>query len=161
MDQRRRDMLFMLAGGAAVLVVVGAFLPWVKATAPLVGQITQSGVGDGGDGLYTLILGMAVIASLGWNYLGQPVGSRPGRSLFVLLGLAGLAIAAVAIMDMGEVGDRRDAIGSDLVIVSTGEGLYMTLIGGVGVLAAGVLGFGQSTPGGPTPGRRYNARRRR
>ncbi len=42
----RRASFYVLMGSAAA-VVVGAFLPWVKATIPLAGTITRSGV-DGG-----------------------------------------------------------------------------------------------------------------
>jgi hypothetical protein len=47
-----------LLGG--VLIVLGSFLPWLTATAPLVGTISRNGM-EGGDGIITLILGVVTI----------------------------------------------------------------------------------------------------
>jgi hypothetical protein len=47
-----------LLGG--VLIVLGSFLPWLTATAPLVGTMSRNGM-EGGDGIITLILGVVTI----------------------------------------------------------------------------------------------------
>jgi hypothetical protein len=38
-----------------LLIVLGSFLPWLTATAPLIGTITVNGLQGGGDGIITLV----------------------------------------------------------------------------------------------------------
>jgi hypothetical protein len=44
-----------------LLIVLGSFLPWLTATAPLIGTITVNGLQGGGDGIITLALGIITV----------------------------------------------------------------------------------------------------
>jgi hypothetical protein len=82
-SQRRMlgGILAIVGGG---LIVLGAFLPWVKATAAFVGTITRSGM-EGGDGPIFLAAGF-VIAGIGlWCVLARPTLAP---ALLILGGLA-------------------------------------------------------------------------
>src|SRR5687767_2421273 len=52
-----RDITPFIILAAGLLMVLGAFLPWVSATAAFIGTISRSGLDQGGDGVLTLILG--------------------------------------------------------------------------------------------------------
>ena len=132
----RRDVqpAALAAAGAALLVFIGALLPWVKAFAPLIGQVSKSGME--GDGLYTLLISLAVLSGLLWATFGN--GSQ--RPSFGGVLVAGIIVALIAVIDMNDVGSRREALSADssaLVTVSIGEGLYLTLIGGLALIASG------------------------
>jgi hypothetical protein len=63
MEQERKIAL-LVGAGAGAMVVIGSLLPWIIATAPLVGTISRSGVDLGSDGVALLIGGIAVAVAL-------------------------------------------------------------------------------------------------
>ncbi|MGH9152618.1 MAG: hypothetical protein ACRD03_09520 [Acidimicrobiales bacterium] len=133
----------ILAGAGMVL---GAFLPWVKITAPFVGSMTTSGI-DGGDGWVAVVAGL-VVAFAGWSVFSGSVTST-ARSL-VLIGAVvagGLALFEYADISsrFAEVRSDMDAEGSvfgvspsDLVDTAYGAGLHLIT---ASAAAAFVLGL--------------------
>lgn len=125
----RTAALVMIAGAAAV--AVGSFLPWLKATAPFVGTITTSGVDNGGDGVVTLGLAVAIAA--------LALRSRAGAGRWAKIA-GGVVLAALVVLVAYEVRDISSRFAaaeaeSDLVTTSYGSGLFLM---GAGILAAGV-----------------------
>lgn len=114
----------------ALLTAVGAFLTWVDASV-----VTVSGID--GDGLFTLVFGVAaaaIVLLVGWD--------RKGSIGTAVLGLLTILIAANVYTNLEEVA----ALGGD--VVSAGGGLHLTLIGGIVLLAAGIQGYRET--GGAT-----------
>lgn len=142
-DQRRTlgGVLAIIGGG---LIALGAFLPWIKATAPFVGTITRSGM-EGGDGPIFLGAGL-VIAALGlWSVIGRP-SSAP-----VLLILAGLVLGGFALLDYNEVSGRVGGLGSDLATASVGAGIWSLFAGAAASVVAGLMLLGQMHPTANAP----------
>lgn len=107
----------------ALLTVVGAFLTWVDASI-----VTVSGID--GDGIFTLLFGVgvgAIVLLVGWD--------RKGAIGTAVLGLLTVLIAANVYTNLEEMAMG----GTD--VVSAGGGLHLTLIGGIVVVIAGVLGY--------------------
>lgn len=126
----------VVTGGA--LGVIGSFLPWIQATAAFVGTISRNGLDGGGDGTITLVAGI-VIGLFGIARL-----ARSGSATLARLvgGLAAVAMAGLAILDIGDVSNRVANLGSTLATGSVGMGLYVIVIGGV----LGTLGSLLSEP---------------
>lgn len=110
----------LLAGAAAALLVVGAFLPWSVESA---GSFT--GIHDSvRDGYVTLGVAVAVVATavvLEWGRIARAVAA-----------VGGLGAAAVFYNWYRPVADAADA--------DPGLGLYLTLVGALGLLAAAAYG---------------------
>lgn len=107
--------------GAAVVVIVSAFLPWVS----LLG-FSRSGL-DYGDGVFTLIIGIVGLL-LGWRgwlgWIGQ--------------GVAATLVAIIGIYDLNQAGNLA-AIG-----------LYLTFLAGVVWAIAAVVSRRRASIGAPT-----------
>lgn len=116
--------------GPAVIAMVGAvgaaiaaFLPWVTARVSA-GPVEVGTAATGVQGLGTLtfvlaLAGLAVVLLLDWEDTGA-IGTA-------VLGLAIILIAGWKVVDLGGP-------------ASPGIGLYLTLLGGVGVVAGGLWG---------------------
>jgi hypothetical protein len=127
---RSTGAVILLAAAAAL--VLGALLPWAKASA---GFISVSKAGTDGDGVITLILGLAVavLALVAWKPQQHQVA--------VILGLlAGVAAGAVAIYDIVNVSNAITTAeaSSSLVHASVGAGLWITAVGAA-IAIAGAL----------------------
>jgi hypothetical protein len=115
-----------LAGG--VLAAVGAVLPWVSA-----GPFSASGID--GDGMFTLVFGIAA---------GAIVLLRDWETMDILgvglMGLLTLLIAGNTYNNLSSMGGATG--GSNFTInLSAGLGLHLTLIAGILLIAAGVQGY--------------------
>ncbi|QRY63833.1 hypothetical protein JVX90_06395 [Gordonia sp. PDNC005] len=131
--------------GAAVVVIIAAFLPWVSISGFV--NDSASGVGDGKDGVITLILGLIA-------------GAVAGAAVFLTAKQAALPLAAgatavvtgiisvlVAIVDIADVSDAANDFNSGStspfgtsfdVEAHVGFGLWLTLVAGLALVAAGV-----------------------
>jgi hypothetical protein len=129
----------VVAGVGVALVIVGAFMPWVKLS-------FISASGTDGDGVLTLII--AAVAG-GLIFLGL---SRGVAIQATIIG-AGALICILAVYNMVDISGQDSEVGLEGLFsenVSIGEGLYMTLVGGIAIVAGGVMGF-RARMGGPSP----------
>ena len=119
----------LLLGLGAIGLIIGALLPWVKMSAPLVGTLTFSGIE--GDGMITggigLVLLIGVALSKGkaekrYSIAGAIFGIIAGLILFPKLFKIGAIIA-----DISEIG-----------YASVGSGIYLSIIGVVLVIIGGL-----------------------
>jgi uncharacterized membrane protein YedE/YeeE len=149
----------LLIGAGALLLLLGAFLPWVKVFA-----FGISGV-DTDWGIVTLLIGVvALVAAFGAGRIFDPSKANIFLKVTAALGVVAVAIAvyvgfairdAVAEdetgtetstseeQDLGELGEGFEDAFSDLADAlkpTTGVGVYATLLGGALVAAGGILG---------------------
>jgi len=142
---RDKRVYATVAAIAILVVLLGSFLPWVRLTGPF-GEFTKRGLEDDSDGIITLALGLAAVWALAYYIFDQ------GRAILgsASLALAGVALIAVAVLNMTDM-DRAAGVLDDLEKLASGgeevpielvaaEGLYMILIGGVAMVLAGLAG---------------------
>ena len=110
-----------IGGGAAL--VVGSFLPWVKATVPLFGTVTESGI-DAGDGWFSLLLGAAVIA------LATVWRAQPLQWLYVAGGVA----LAFGLFEWIDISGDIDELGGGFGAVKVGIGVPIVVAGALAAL---------------------------
>ena len=115
MEQITSSRSTMVAIGAAVLTIVGAFLAW----ASILG-ISASGW-DGGDGKLTSLAAVALVAV---------AFALKGRARQISMIVAAGLILLIGIINF------FDITGDDL---NVGIGMYLTLVGGAAGLAAAFL----------------------
>ncbi len=94
--------------------MIAAILPWATLQTAF-GSISRGGMDDGGDGIFTAILGIAggIAAYSGWR---------------IVSAIAGLMIAGIGYLDIRDVSGITD---EDSAIVTVGPGLYLTVLAGV------------------------------
>jgi hypothetical protein len=115
-------------GGA--LVAVGSFLPWATASAGFL-SVSRSGI-DGGDGIFTLLLG-GLIAVIGLAWPRHPFG----RARWPMLLLGVLAIG-LAVFEEWTIQGSMSQNTSAFVVGNIGVGIYAIAVGGLmAVLGAG------------------------
>jgi hypothetical protein len=119
-----------IVGLGGVLVAVGSVLPWVKATAPFVGTLEVSGME--GDGIFTLMLGVVIVAV---GLAGAFSSRRTALATVVIL--AAIAAGLVAGVALANAQDRVEAArsASEFILASVGAGIWTILAGAA--LAAG------------------------
>jgi hypothetical protein len=114
--------------GGGVGLIVGSFLPWVTATAVLIGTFSVSGMQ--GDGVLTLGAGL-VVAVVGALGVTRGVGVGGIVTAFVALALAGV----VGYIDFNNVSEGvAEANTASFGFASVGVGLWL-------VMASVVIGF--------------------
>jgi hypothetical protein len=125
-----------LIGGAALLAVIGSFLPWAEA----LGGLLQKN-GTDGDGVITLIL--ALIG--GGLSLAVALGRKRNTAIWTGLGACacGVMIAAVAAYDLNDLNHIiEETEREDLLFdpgLSAGTGLYVTLVAGIGMALISIV----------------------
>jgi len=121
-----------VAGVAAGATVLGAFLPWVDA-----GIVTVDGLS--GDGVFTLVFGIVVIAVV--------LANRWGRKATIGTAILGVLTVLIALVTYGNLENQTE---ETIIEATAGGGLHLTLLGGIGMAAAGVYGLvaerGRSDP---------------
>jgi hypothetical protein len=120
---------------AGALAIVGTFLPWITVTAAFIGTIGRNGLDGGGDGIFTIILGL-LIALMGVAILAESGSRNSARLGAVVLAVILLGIAA---LDIGGVNDRLKSLGSNAAIGSVGTGLIAIALAGVLAIIGSVL----------------------
>ena len=132
-----RKRIFAAVGAAAVcLVLAGTLLPWAKITAPVIGEVTRSGIEGWSDAVGAFVLALLAAGVLAWDFFSTE--RRPAKSLIVLA--LGAIIATIAVVDIGDV--KQIASEAQLgpeAIASVGEGLYLTLAGGISLGGTGLI----------------------
>jgi hypothetical protein len=120
---------------AGVLAILGSFLPWITATAAFIGTITRNGIDGGGDGVFTIVLGI-VIALMGIAILARSGSARTARVGTVI---CAVALGWVVSTDYGSVQGRVKDITSDTAIASVGMGLIVIGLAAVLAVVGAVL----------------------
>jgi hypothetical protein len=124
-----------LLGG--VLIVVGSFLPWLTATAPLVGTISRNGMEGGGDGIFTLILGVITILIGVTQFTATNMPTLLQRSPIITGAITGI-VAVINYLDVQQrIEDVREE--SELIAASVGAGIWTLVVGAVLAIVGGVL----------------------
>ena len=101
-----------------VATAVGALLPWVSA-----GFVSFSGID--GDGVFTLLFGIAAVAVVlfrEWERLEQ-----------VAVGVFGVLTVLIAGLTYANLAQQ-----SGIITAVAGVGLHLTLLGGIGLIAGAV-----------------------
>ena len=129
----RQSWQFWLGLGGAGLVVVGSLLPWATVDAGHFGIRTEYGIE--GDGVFTLIGGALFAVFFLLHYAPWQ------RLVATLIALGLLVVAVVEFSDVqnnvAEANAEAERVSAELT-ASVGVGLWIVLVGSVGVLA-GVL----------------------
>lgn len=124
-----RSLWTRVAAGGAVLVILGAFLPWVSAS---VLGMTVVVTGIEGDGIYTALGATiaVVIIGLKWTPLGMFVSILSGGGISLL--------GTIYILDplVGVEGTENEFTQA---IIQTRIGLYLTLLGGIMIISGSYL----------------------
>jgi hypothetical protein len=126
--------------GAAALAILGAFQVWVTITIDGLSPPGSAQTGwDGGDGRTILVAGVAaVIASLAILLGFRDLWTK------VLLLISGAIVAIIAIVNMVDAGSKAHdiqmqfGIPAEDVKAKIGIGLDLVVIGGAGLVAAGL-----------------------
>ena len=124
--------------GAAAVVFLAAFLPWVSFSGGSV-----AGTGNGKDGWFTLILALVaggLAAAAIFLAAQQPVLPRVAAIGTVVVGVLVTLISIVDIVDVMKA-DRDLGVAGDLynLEINVGFGLWLTLLGGIALGALGVM----------------------
>lgn len=109
---------------SAIVAGIAAFLPWVTAgmeAGPV--SVSASGTGIEGLGLLTLVLAVAAVAII-------LLGSFDGQGS-IATAIVGVIIGIVALWKIVDISGAA----------SPGVGLYLTVLGGLGLVAAGIWGY--------------------
>jgi hypothetical protein len=123
-----------LLGG--VLIVLGSFLPWLTATAPLVGTISRNGM-EGGDGVITLILGVVTILIGVTQLTATNLPILLQRSPIITGAISGI-VAIINYLDVQQrIEDVREE--SELIAASVGAGIWTLVVGAVLAIVGGIL----------------------
>jgi hypothetical protein len=112
---------------SSIIGFIGAFLPWATVTSTF-GSITYFGIN--GDGLITIILS---IIALGLLY--RSIKSTKKKFSYIGIVVTGFLILIVSIPNFISVGFS----GTSLFGAVAGIGLYLTIIGGIGLIISGIL----------------------
>jgi len=139
MDRVNRQAAYV-ALAAATLAIVGAFLVWVTITISGLSPPGSAQTGwDGGDGRTILVAGIAgVIASVAILFGLHDLWVK------VVLLISGAIAAIIAIVNMVDAGSKAHDIQMQFGIpagdvkAEIGVGLYLVVIGGAGLVAAGL-----------------------
>ena len=128
---------FWLVIAGAVVAIVAAFLPWITATAAFVGSVSRNGLD--GDGQITIVLGVAAVVLAVVALRGH---SAPLAALVIVAGLGAL-IAVIGVIDYVDAKNRIGDLTAEerqLIAISIGVGLYLTIAAGIAVVVGAVLG---------------------
>jgi hypothetical protein len=138
-DARRAVARAVVIAGVGV-TLVGAFLPWIVPDPPLVEVPVSSRPGTEADGSVTLAL--AYVA------LGAMTVRHRARIRMAVVSACGVGIAAVGIAYVVDLAYGYEILPAEGPIESVGRaisdpgtGVYVTVLGGLLVLAGGIAGF--------------------
>jgi hypothetical protein len=123
------------AGIGALLTVLAPFLPWATVSVGAE-SLTANGLEEDMNGRITIVLGAAALVVVGVLAL------RAIKGLWVLLPILGLLVTFVGWAQTRKLQNTIDAIGapdSAGVGASNGLGVWLTILGGVLLLATAVL----------------------
>jgi hypothetical protein len=118
-----------------LLTVIAAFLPWIT------GIIEVNGLGDSDtgatDGVLTLILGAIALI---FGVVSALIAKRSGLHLTagIIAVVTGILTVLIAMVDIADVRDAENTFGLGFEV---GIGLWLTVVGGIGLVLAGIAGI--------------------
>ena len=123
-----------LVGG--IVMIDGSLLPWVSPSS----MFGTNKNGIQGDGIYTLICGVAVIlASI-------VAREKPGKRCSVLAALFGIFGGILAVFSLVNFDAAARTINRESVFAAVGIGIYVTLIGAAVTMVGGLMKSPASLP---------------
>lgn len=129
---------WLLVAGTAV-VAVAALLPWATVNA---GFISVTKAGTDGDGIITLVLALVVGGLLLAKW--KAGLSRAVVIVSLVLGAIVLAIGTYDVIDVASTVEENEFVE---VRASVGIGLWLTVLGGIAMLAGAIWELRSPTPG--------------
>jgi hypothetical protein len=125
----------LISVGGATLSAISAFLPWI--TVSLGGMSTsQNGMDVAAtlNGTVVLVLAaivVGIVVARDWE--------QSDAGAVAALGLITTLIGGMYVMDPASAANASGGLASSLI--SPGFGLYVTVLGGLGILVGGALGY--------------------
>jgi len=133
---KHSHILSILSG---LLLVAGAFLPWATLSNSLGASYTITGIEA--DGIFTIVIGAVIVLVSYLLIIRKAKGKKSGIGLFVV-GLVALVIGAIDTMGVNQViEEKKSVMAQSGIAAHVGIGLYLTLIGGILALIAGIWVF--------------------
>ena len=122
-----------LTAAGAIIAVAGSFMTWTHGLTNTAGPITDGGIG--GDGKYTALLALAVLACTAWFVV------RPGRRPALATAIASATLFIVSVGDWNSVSDHVQSVNHDNVLFATASvaaGSWIVMLGAVLALAGSI-----------------------
>jgi len=124
---RKLPHYYLLSLFSILFVFIGSFLPWGILLTGF-GQVSKAGIS--GDGVLTLILSFIGFGVLYLHYIG-----KCNKIAFVVsIIIIGALIASIGILTAYDISGIAD---TDYSSIEIGSGLYLTVIGGLGLILSG------------------------
>ena len=117
----------------AVVAVVGSFMSWTHGLTNTAGPITDGGIG--GDGKYTALLALAVLACTAWFL------ARPERRPALATAIAAAALFILSVGEWNSVSDHVQSVNHDNVLFATASvaaGSWIVMLGAAFALAGSI-----------------------
>lgn len=136
LDFSNKSVLWMVcAAGAALISLIGSFMPWGKVTVPFYGTITVSGTD--GDGMLTMFLSLILIGGIAAYLFVEKLTKMWWRGIPVIA--IGALLLLISVMDWTDIGSKAGQVDKDVAQVSVGAGLILILLASIAIIAFGVL----------------------
>ena len=126
---------------ASVIAIVAVFLPWANITVPgLVDESPNGVAGGASDGWVVLVLAViSIVLAVLRFVLGKPVLSIATGVVAALSGAIMALLAIVNITDFNDEKENFERIAGSELEAGISIGLYLVLVMGIVLIAAGVL----------------------
>ena len=136
LDFSNKSVIWMLCAAAAALIsLIGSFMPWGKVTVPFYGTITVSGTD--GDGMLTMFLSLILIGGIAAYLFVEKLTKMWWRGIPVIA--IGAVLLLISVMDWTDIGSKAGQVDKDVAQVSVGAGLILILLASIAIIAFGVL----------------------
>lgn len=136
LDFSNKSVLWIVcAAGAALISLIGSFMPWGKVTVPFYGTITVSGTD--GDGMLTMFLSLILIGGIAAYLFVEKLTKMWWRGIPVIA--IGAVLLLISVMDWTDIGSKAGQVDKDVAQVSVGAGLILILLASIAIIAFGVL----------------------
>jgi hypothetical protein len=122
-----------LTAVGAVIAIIGSFMDWTHGLTGAAGPIADGGIG--GDGKYTALLALAVLACAAWYV------ARPQRRPALALAIASAILFFVSVGEWNSVSDDVQSANHDNLLFATasvGAGSLIVMLGAVLALVGSV-----------------------